>query len=263
VTTAHTTAWRVMVPMLIVAMAGLAACGDDGDDEGGGGGQPKAEYANYCAAALSTEQYPEPQVNFEALTPPQQAEVWKAYASGVAPLAETQRSTAPEKIRKDVNLLVDKVNEVRTTGNVAVLEEENTVEAAARVHEFELDNCGWAGDRVDADEYVFRDVATSVNAGVRSFELTNKGKEPHELQLVRINDGVNESLRQLLDLPREQFIARVRPMGSTFAEPGKKNWVVADLAPGRYAMICFIPVGGAGEGPPHYTRGMLNEFQVT
>ncbi len=249
-----------MVPMLVVAMAGLAACGDD--DEEGEAGQPKPEFARYCGAALATEQYPEPQVDFGSLTPAQQTEVWKAYAAGIAPLAEAQRSAAPEKIRRDVNLLVDKVNEVRQNGNVSVLEEERTVEAAARVHAFELDNCGWAGDRVDAVEYEFRDVASSVRPGVRSFELTNKGKEPHELQLIRINDGVNESLQQLLDLPREQFIARVRPMGSTFAEPGKKNWVVADLTRGRYAMICFIPVGGAGEGPPHFTRGMLNEFQV-
>ena len=32
--------------------------------------------------------------------------------------------------------------------------------------------------------------------------------------------------------------------------------------PGEYAMVCFIPVGGAEDGPPHFTQGMVQEFIV-
>ena len=95
-----------------------------------------------------------------------------------------------------------------------------------------------------------------------SFEFTNDGKEPHELVLFRVNDGVKESVEQIVALPEEEGRAKVTPMGGTFAEPGKGEYTVANLKPGRYGFACFVPVGGGDDGPPHVTKGMHAEFQV-
>ena len=47
--------------------------------------------------------------------------------------------------------------------------------------------------------------------------------------------------------------------------------MVADLAPGEYIALCFIPVGTSmshdgefveGTGAPHFTEGMQHEFTV-
>jgi hypothetical protein len=35
-----------------------------------------------------------------------------------------------------------------------------------------------------------------------------------------------------------------------------------DLEPGRYAAVCFIPIGGGEDGPPHFTGGMVAELEV-
>ncbi|MFN2503807.1 MAG: hypothetical protein ABR540_06170, partial [Acidimicrobiales bacterium] len=121
----------------------------------------------------------------------------------------------------------------------------------------------WARSDIEGVEYAFNGVPSSPRTGPRSFELKNEGKEPHELVLFRFNDGVSDTVQQLLSLPQDQIQAKVRSFGTTFAEPGKSSFVVADLSAGRYAMLCFIPVGGAQEGPPHATRGMLAEFQVS
>lgn len=32
--------------------------------------------------------------------------------------------------------------------------------------------------------------------------------------------------------------------------------------PGSYIAVCFIPIGGGEEGPPHFTGGMVAEFDV-
>lgn len=64
--------------------------------------------------------------------------------------------------------------------------------------------------------------------------------------------------------------------GVAFAGPGSGDITFVDLDPGKYAVVCFIPVGTtdmadleAGEGdqaepagPPHFTQGMVTEFTV-
>ena len=47
----------------------------------------------------------------------------------------------------------------------------------------------------------------------------------------------------------------------------QEGMLVADLAPGEYVAVCFIPVGTMpdheGTGPPHFVEGMKQEFTVT
>ena len=257
---------RKVVLALLLCLLALAGCDGDGgdgtaeDDEGGPRVRP--EFTDFCVRALQTETYPEPAVDLGRLSPPEQVQLVKAYAAGLVAQAERLREVAPERIRSDVNLLVDAMAGIRETGDFAVLEQERIVAATNRVHAFELENCGWAKDDVTAVDYEYRGVSSSVPGGPRSFELSNEGNEPHELVVFRINDNVTDSFRQLLDQPREQVGVRVTSMGSVSAAPGERGFVVTDLTPGRYGVVCFIPVGGASEGPPHFTRGMQAEFRV-
>ena len=36
----------------------------------------------------------------------------------------------------------------------------------------------------------------------------------------------------------------------------------ADDEPGSYVVSCFVPVGGAEDGAPHFMEGMTAEFEV-
>ncbi len=246
----------------------LAACTDgDGGDEGAGrtgvAQGPRPEFTDFCVQALQTETYPEPGVDLSRLSPPEQVQVVKAYASGLVAQAERVRALAPEEIRTDVNVIVDGMVRIRDTGDFKVLEEERVVSATRRVHAFELENCGWARQDVVAVDHAYRGLPRSVAGGPRSFELENEGKETHELVVLKINDNVTDPVDKLLELPREQVGVRVTNAGSASAQPGEQSFVVADLTPGRYALVCFIPVGGVSEGPPHFTRGMQAELRVS
>ena len=256
------------MPALLLAVLLLAACTDDDGDDNGSGQRdvptgPKPEFTDFCVQALQTETYPEPGVDVSRLSPPEQARVVSAYASGLVAQAERVRAVAPEQIRADVNVVVDGMVRIRDTGDFKVLEEERVVAASRRVHAFELENCGWARQDVTAVDYAYRGLPQSVAGGPRSFEMKNDGDETHELVVLKINDNVTDPVNRLLELPREQVGVRVTNAGSASAKAGEQTFVVADLTPGRYALVCFIPVGGVSEGPPHFTRGMQAELRVT
>jgi hypothetical protein len=46
-------------------------------------------------------------------------------------------------------------------------------------------------------------------------------------------------------------------------QPDQTAVAMYDLEPGQYVAVCFIPVGGGEDGPPHFTSGMLAEFEAS
>lgn len=242
-----------------VALSVLAGCGDDTVTAG----QPNAEVRDYCAKSLAIDTYPDPDIDFEALTPDQLVDEVRKYAAQIVPLAQQAQAAAPTEIRTDVDALVTATQEVARTGDFeGVFEAPAVTEAENRVHAFDLANCKWAKVDVSAKDYSFSGVPEKIKAGPVSFEFTNDGKEPHELILLRVNDGVPESIEQIVALPEEEGEAKVNEMGGTFAEPGKGDHAVFDLKPGRDGFACFVPVGGGEQGEPHAARGMHAEFEV-
>ena len=80
--------------------------------------------------------------------------------------------------------------------------------------------------------------------------------------MFRKADGETRSFEELFALPEEEAGDAVTFTAATFSPIGETTYAVADLEPGQYAAVCFIPVGGAEDGPPHFTEGMLAEFEV-
>jgi hypothetical protein len=83
-----------------------------------------------------------------------------------------------------------------------------------------------------------------------------------------INDGVTESLDELFALPEDEVMGKITPVNAAFAMPGDTDTGSWNLtSPGNYAVVCFVPVGSVaeteGDGPPHFTEGMIHEFTVT
>src|SRR3546814_7465974 len=87
--------------------------------------------------------------------------------------------------------------------------------------------------------------------------------EPHEMVLFRRNDGVDDPIEDLLALPEDEVMSKVSMAGVVFADaPGSEAAAMLDLEPGSYVAICFIPTGGAEDGPPHIVGGMVAEFDA-
>lgn len=251
-----TSRWGLLLVLALV----LASCGDDGGATRAGGG---GEFRAYCDAILKIETVEEPDIDFESLTPEQQAEAAKTLArESILPLAEDIVAVTPAEIKADIDIQFNAVKEIVATGNFEAFDKPEVQAASDRTHAFDLANCGWGRVEVTGVEYAFQGIPERLNAGPTTFEFANEGKEEHELSIFRINDDVTEPLADILKLPEEEAQSKGRPAGGTFAEPGDDGYKVVDLEPGRYGVICFIPVGGKEGAPPHFTRGMLAEFTV-
>lgn len=135
---------------------------------------------------------------------------------------------------------------------------------------------------VTAVDYGFEGLPDSVPAGTK-LSLQNEGDEPHELVAMRIPDSETRSLDELLQLPEDELGAifgAAEPATVLLAAHGQHDVpgaVVGDgtlKEPGRYAIVCFLPVGSddsvlesegppQGDAPPHITQGMSAELIVT
>ena len=95
---------------------------------------------------------------------------------------------------------------------------------------------------IRAVEYRFEDVPETLPAGPHGFRLIGAGEEFHELALVRVED--DRPIEELLDLSEAEQETAILYLGGVTACPGTTSEALgAELEPGRYALICFIPVG--------------------
>lgn len=185
-------------------------------------------------------------------------------------LAAAQAS-APEDIADDVQVAADAVQEVFETGDFTIFLRPAVADALVAINETYVDDCGYQRLDLTAREYEF-DAPDAAGAGQTSIFLTNEGGEVHEAIVFRIHDDVTETLEELLALPEEEVQTKVTEAGAAFAAPGVTGTGVADLTePGRYAIVCFVPVGTTAEvlasgeepqGEPHAMRGMVAELTV-
>ena len=266
--------------MVVVLAMGLAACGDDDDEDttASGSGSETEEAAGgdvekYCDATVRIETVPEPDIDFESLTPEQQAAEAKKFAKeDLRPIADEIVAATPEEIKADVAILNNAVKEIEETGDFESAFGSEEVEAASdRVHEFDLENCGWSSTDVKGVDYAYEGIPKEIEAGIHSFEFAIGGKEPHMLGILKKKEGTTETFDQLLELPEEQAEAKTEFLGEAFGPPGDEEYLLLDLTPGEYMAICFVSVGSSvsesgeekeGDGPPHFTQGMKAEFTV-
>jgi hypothetical protein len=119
---------------------------------------------------------------------------------------------------------------------------------------------------VDLADFAFSELP-EVRAGRTVIEVRNSGPEPHEMIVLKL-DGI--TLQQFMGMMASPPPAdAAQPASPPYTSvggvqalmPGGTGWVTLDLAPGNYAMVCFIP-SPANRGAPHIMLGMSKEFTV-
>jgi len=239
-----------------------ASCGSSG--EAAKGGEAKAQYSDYCAKSLAIETAPEPDFShFDELPAAQQTQIVKTFASQLLPLGDRVLAAAPPEVKADVSHQLDVLRKASQSGDPSGFDEPANKAAEGKTHAFDLANCGWARAEVTAKDYSFSGVPTSAKPGPLSIQLANKGKEPHEFSLFRINDGVTDSVKDIVGLPEAEAMKKVTVVGVTFAPPGGADYKVFKVEKGKYGVACFIPLGEKHDGKPHASKGMYASFSVS
>ncbi len=260
---------RTLTGVLVaLVVCGGVACGDDDD----GPSEAKAEFASYCEATYALESYfaQDPDVDFRTASPGEIVAATTAYLQGAKPLIDVVVPITPEEIKDPVDVQVRAFNQaLRGAAPETVFETPEVQAAEEESHAFDLENCGWGQVDVKADDYSFSGLPDELEAGRTNIDLTNEGKELHEITLLSRNPGVTETFDQLLALPREEAIGKVNAISFASAPPGLGDFGVADLAAGTYLAVCFIPQGvtsddatPADDAKPHYLLGMKQEITV-
>lgn len=133
-------------------------------------------------------------------------------------------------------------------------------------------------------DYAYEGLPDTVAAGT-SFTFRNASEtEVHEAVLLKVADGEERALADLLQLPREEQEAVTETIAVNVAFPAEDGFpALGELTvaePGRYIVACFIPQNADPEayreaaqsgqdgpvqvdgGPPHVALGMVAELTV-
>lgn len=234
----------------------------------------EVDLGSFCQTAIETDitVAQGPEVDFETATEEEIQQAMTSFGEQIQPLLDELEANIPEEISEEVGTVLEGIR----TGLESAedpMGDPAYQEAVATVDQFIVDNCDVSEVAVTGVDYAFEGVPATLEPGVTAFRFTNEGQEVHEMVLLRINDDVEASIEDLLELPEEEAQQMVEDVAFTFAPPGGEATTFADLGPGRYGVICFIPVGttsfedlpedqAAAEAPPHFTQGMVAVFQI-
>ena len=113
---------------------------------------------------------------------------------------------------------------------------------------------------VVANDYKF-DAPAEIPAGLTKFVLKGAGQQIHHATIARLEDG-----KTVADLQAAFKTPGPPPSWVTFVggpnvpDPGAEANATVDLAPGNYALICFVDTP---DKVPHFAKGMVHGFTVT
>jgi hypothetical protein len=259
----------------LALVSGLAACGDDESAD-----PPAVEQADAGDATTAPEGSERPaaddpatvaaaacdaQVDLASVTaglPEEPAEIGPFITDEVLPLAATVR----DETEGDTGAAAAQVHAgyaaVAESGDPSGLQDPVFTEAQATVGQALHDGCDWETLDVEATEYSFGELPAELPAGPVSIALTNSGAEDHELVLFRRADDATETFEEISELPEEEQMAKMEFTGFAFGGPESTSHLAADLEPGTYFFVCFLPTGGAEDGEPHFLHGMHATVEV-
>ncbi|MGQ0624752.1 MAG: hypothetical protein ACT4PP_08930 [Sporichthyaceae bacterium] len=272
---------RVLLAAAAAAALVLSGCSDDID--GVAGPKPDAAVvatptpsaaglAEFCTAKIAVDK-----AIFdtdagpggpESPSPAQIGETLRA--AFTAPYAELVR-TAQAEVSAPVTEINRLVQAAITAGDEEFFLAPEFLAPEKVIDEYLVANCAFGALSATAADYEFSGVPTQIPAGPTAVTLTNEGEEFHEIVLLRINDDVTLSPEEILALPEEEAMTKVTPgppAALVLAKPGETATWFWDLPDGRYVLTCFIGKDSDaehdfnGDGPPHFTEGMIEELLV-
>jgi hypothetical protein len=247
----------------VALVLGLAACGDDDDEAttttADAGAETEADPAAFCDALVEFNGL----VLQSEIEDDSSEEDIKAAGEQLAPPFQTLVDNAPDSVKDLAEDLNDSSIQPLLDGDAEGFNSDETFEQYTEMLGGGVQECGFETVDVTGIDYGYEGVPATIPAGTVAFSFTNASEgEEHEMLVIKKVEGVTQTFEEIANLPEEETEGMVEFKGAAFAPPGGESGALAELDPGSYAMICFVPTGGAEDGAPHFTQGMLTEFTV-
>ena len=248
--------WTVVL-LVLPLLLGVAACGDDDDDD------PEAwatadDAPDAGDAGKACQTYVDINAQFNGEPDPEV----------LGGLLDDLEANPPAEVADDLAVMIPAARTVLESGgeDFAPFETEEFGSAQTSADAYFYDACD-ADTKLEATavDYAFTGLPEELDAGSVFIKMTNGSTqgESHELGVMRRADGVTASFDEILALSEDEAESKVEFVGGAFAESeGDVGVAFLDLEPGEYLAVCFIPVGGEDDGPPHFTKGMQHAFTV-
>ena len=118
---------------------------------------------------------------------------------------------------------------------------------------------------VNLADYKFTPTGPITTAGSHTFKMVNNGPQDHEIELIRYANGKTmKDLGEWMEAAYKGTANGPPPadaIGGVSGSPPKSvSYFTANLTPGKYVMLCFIP--DMKDGKAHMDHGMVYEFEV-
>jgi hypothetical protein len=139
------------------------------------------------------------------------------------------------------------------------------------LQQYRYNSCGYQQLDVTGIEYEFQGLPKTLPAGNVAIRFTDTGAELHELDVFRVKG--KDSVKKIIGLSAREQRKKVEEVGRTFATQGQTSYTIVDLSkPGRYGVVCHLPVGSTSEqaaeqarkkhAKSHAQEGMNQEVKV-
>lgn len=109
-------------------------------------------------------------------------------------------------------------------------------------------------------DYDFQ-ISEPLTPGKRTILVENAGPQPHEVALLRLAPGKTVADFAAWDAGGMKGPPPAEPIGGVVAlDKGARASFTADLSPGEYGLLCFVP--DTKDGKPHLAHGMIKTIKV-
>ncbi len=112
---------------------------------------------------------------------------------------------------------------------------------------------------ITATDYAFG-APDTIPAGLTTFRLLNPGREPHQAVIAGAPDKTFPEIERALVAAEPSMLDWLTfPVGAGAVGSGDSSIVTAEMPPGNYLVLCYIP---SPDGKPHVVKGMYRRLVV-
>jgi hypothetical protein len=198
--------------------------------------QTTPEVTAFCDAALKADKAVS---KLESGGKPKQKDIQAAETA-----LSGAESTAPPEIATQVQAVVAATRTMLQSGSD--VEDPTFEQNFNALQQYQYNSCGYPQVDVTGIEYEFQGLPKTLPAGKVAIRFTDNGAEFHELAVFRVKG--KDSVKKIVGLSEKEQAKKVEQVGATFAAQGQASYTIVDLSkPGRYGVVCNLPVGSTSE----------------